>query len=105
MIFRARVEIRLRDGVLDPQGSAICEASRDLGFEGLSQIRVGKLIEVDLEAEDLQSAESDLRRLCDSLLANPVIESFEFAIGEIDTSTIDEADSSGAQAQVSGVEA
>jgi phosphoribosylformylglycinamidine synthase PurS subunit len=68
---KARVLIRPKEGILDPQGKAVERALPALGFEGISAVRVGRLVE--LEAED----DSRLDELCEKLLANPLIEDFE----------------------------
>ena len=63
--------IRPKDGILDPQGKAVERALPALGFEGVSEVRIGRLVE--LEAEE----GTDLEALCEKLLANPLIEDFE----------------------------
>jgi phosphoribosylformylglycinamidine synthase subunit PurS len=68
---KARVLIRPKEGLLDPQGKAVERALPALGFEGISHVRVGRLVE--LEAED----RARLEELCEKLLANPLIEDFE----------------------------
>jgi phosphoribosylformylglycinamidine synthase subunit PurS len=68
---KARVLIRPKEGLLDPQGKAVERALPALGFEGISHVRVGRLVE--LEAEDGER----LEELCEKLLANPLIEDFE----------------------------
>jgi phosphoribosylformylglycinamidine synthase subunit PurS len=68
---KARVLIRPKEGLLDPQGKAVERALPALGFEGISHVRVGRLVE--LEAED----GARLEELCEKLLANPLIEDFE----------------------------
>jgi phosphoribosylformylglycinamidine synthase PurS subunit len=68
---KARVLIRPKDGLPDPQGKAVERALPALGFEGVSHVRVGRMVE--LEA----SSESELNSLCERLLANPLIEDFE----------------------------
>ena len=68
---KARVLIRPKEGILDPQGKAVERALPALGFEGISHVRVGRMVE--LEAEN----GADLDRLCEQLLANPLIEDFE----------------------------
>jgi phosphoribosylformylglycinamidine synthase len=68
---KARVLIRPKEGLLDPQGKAVERALPALGFEGISHVRVGRLVE--LEAED----DARLEELCEKLLANPLIEDFE----------------------------
>lgn len=69
--MRARVLIRPKPGILEPQGKAVERALPALGFEGVSEVRIGRLVE--LEAED----PSQLESLCEKLLANPLIEDFE----------------------------
>jgi phosphoribosylformylglycinamidine synthase PurS subunit len=68
---KARVLIRPKEGILDPQGKAVERSLPALGFEGVSHVRVGRLVE--LEADD----PSRLDELCEKLLANPLIEDFE----------------------------
>jgi phosphoribosylformylglycinamidine synthase PurS subunit len=68
---RARVLIRPKEGILDPQGKAVERALPALGFEGVGHVRVGRMVE--LEAED----PARLPELCEKLLANPLIEDFE----------------------------
>jgi phosphoribosylformylglycinamidine synthase PurS subunit len=68
---KARVLIRPKEGLLDPQGKAVERALPALGFEGISHVRVGRLVE--LEAED----GAQLEELCEKLLANPLIEDYE----------------------------
>lgn len=78
--MKARVEVMLRDGVLDPQGEAVRHALTTLGFGGVTGLRQGKLIEIDLEATDPVAAEAEVRRMCESLLANTVIERYSVTI-------------------------
>ena len=78
--MRARVSIRLRPDVLDPQGKAIGQALVTLGFLGVNNVRQGKLIELDVEASDVRSAEQQVQAMCEKLLANPVIEDYDIAI-------------------------
>ena len=71
MITRARVLVRPKAGILDPQGVAVERALPALGFEGVSNVHVGRLIELDIEDP------SQLPAMCEKLLANPLIEDFE----------------------------
>jgi phosphoribosylformylglycinamidine synthase subunit PurS len=73
---KARVLIRPKEGILDPQGKAVERALPALGFEGVAQVRVGRLVE--LETEDADS----LPALCEKLLANPLIEDYEILVNE-----------------------
>ena len=74
--MRARVTVTLKNGVLDPQGKAIENALASLGIEGVVSVRQGKLFDLVLEAQDRDAAEATVRRACEKLLANTVIESF-----------------------------
>jgi phosphoribosylformylglycinamidine synthase len=78
--MRARVEVRLKDGVLDPQGAAIGRALGQLGFAGVGTVRQGKLIELELAHTDRAAAEAELRAICEQLLANPVIETYTMTL-------------------------
>ena len=75
--MKARIEIRLKAGILDPQGKAIGGALGGLGYNGLGEVRQGKLIEIDLPgATDRVAAEKEVAAMCNTLLANPVTEDF-----------------------------
>lgn len=78
--MKARVEIRLRPDVLDPQGKAIGHALATLGFAGVGDVRQGKLIEIDLIGLDKAAAAAEVKAMCERLLANPVIEDYEIEI-------------------------
>ena len=74
--MRARVHITLKTGVLDPQGKAIGHALEALGFEGVNEVRQGKVIVLDLVEEDPQQARAQVDEMCRKLLANTVIENY-----------------------------
>jgi phosphoribosylformylglycinamidine synthase len=74
--MKARVTVMLKSGVLDPQGEAIRHALGSLGFQGVTGVRQGKVIELDLAEPDPAAAEAAVRAMCDKLLANTVIESY-----------------------------
>ncbi len=78
--MKARIQVMLKDGVLDPQGEAVRHALGTLGFEGVAGVRQGKLIEIDLETADRASAEDQVRDMCEKLLANTVIETYSVEI-------------------------
>ena len=78
--MKAIVHVMLKDGVLDPQGEAIRHALGTLGFDGVEGVRQGKVIEIDLAATDRASAEVEVARMCEALLANTVIESYRVEI-------------------------
>ncbi|MFN4098563.1 MAG: phosphoribosylformylglycinamidine synthase subunit PurS [Pararhodobacter sp.] len=75
--MKARVHVMLKTGVLDPQGEAIRHALGALGFGGVEAVKQGKVIELDLAETDPAAAEVAVRAMCDRLLANTVIESYE----------------------------
>lgn len=78
--MKAKVHVRLKEGVLDPQGAAIGRALGQLGFDGVGEVRQGKLIELDLAATDQKAAEAEVEAMCAQLLANPVIETYSVTI-------------------------
>ena len=80
--YLARIDVMLKPVVNDPQGLAVADGLRSLGFDGVSAVRVGKHIEVTLEAPTAEAAEQAVREMCDRLLANPVIEDFRFEVSE-----------------------
>jgi len=75
--MKARVHIMLKNGVLDPQGEAVRHALGSLGFEGVNGVRQGKVIELDLAETDASKAEKTVTEMCEKLLANTVIESYQ----------------------------
>ena len=74
--MRATVHVFLKPGVLDVQGKAVEQALHGLGWDGVSQVRVGRTIEFDLTATDTVAAEAEVKAMCEKLLANTVIESY-----------------------------
>jgi phosphoribosylformylglycinamidine synthase len=79
-VFLARVRVTLKTSVNDPVGQTIHHGLRDLGFDSITGVRSGKYFEVRLEAESEASARAAVDSMCDKLLANPVIESYEVEI-------------------------
>ncbi|TCP61296.1 phosphoribosylformylglycinamidine synthase [Rhodovulum bhavnagarense] len=79
--MKARVHVMLKDGVLDPQGQAVAHALGALGFEGVDDVRQGKVIDLDLAETDIAAAEAKVREMCEKLLANTVIERYDIEIG------------------------
>ncbi|HEX5454281.1 MAG TPA: phosphoribosylformylglycinamidine synthase subunit PurS [Stellaceae bacterium] len=79
--MKARIHISLKSGVLDPQGKAIGNALKALGFTGIGEVRQGKLIEIDLAESDPVAARAQVEEMCRQLLANPVIETYAVEIG------------------------
>jgi phosphoribosylformylglycinamidine synthase subunit PurS len=78
--FDVRVEVRLRPGIADPQGATIERALPALGFVGVEQMRVGKVMRFTIEAADEDAARAEAGAMCERLLANPVIEDTEIEI-------------------------
>ena len=79
--MKARVHVSLKPGVLDPQGNAIGNALKTLGFTGVGEVRQGKLIELELSDADPAAARTRVEEMCRQLLANPVIENYTIEIG------------------------
>ena len=75
--MKARVHIILKNGVLDPQGDAVRHALGTLGFDGVEGVRQGKLIELELAEADPDVAAAQVRDMCEKLLANTVIETYQ----------------------------
>ena len=77
--MKATVFVRPKAGILDPQGEAVRGSLRSLGF-GVGGARVGRLVDLEVEAESATDARVQVERMCQQLLANPLIESFEIEI-------------------------
>jgi phosphoribosylformylglycinamidine synthase len=73
--LRVRVLIRPKEGILDPQGQAVERALPALGYEDVSNVHVGRLVELDVDGDG--DVEAQVREMCERLLANPLIESYE----------------------------
>ena len=80
--MKAKIYVTLKREVLDPQGDAVRRALGSLGFEGVRDVRIGKLVELDVDRSDRAGVEADVKHMCEKLLANPVIEDFRFEIVE-----------------------
>ncbi len=78
--MKAKVIVKLKNGVLDPQGKAIHHAAQSLGLQNIEDVKVGKIFEVQLQAKDASAAKDELKQLSEKLLANTVIENFEVEI-------------------------
>lgn len=75
-MIRAKVTVRLKQSVVDPQGSAVTRSLHALGFDTVADVRVGRLIEVTVDTDDPAEAHDRVQAMCDTLLANPVIETY-----------------------------
>ena len=78
--MKARVTVMLKTGVLDPQGEAVRHALGTMGFAGVNGVRQGKVIELDLAETDRAKAETEVKAMCEKLLANTVIEGYRVEI-------------------------
>lgn len=78
--MKVQVFIRLKNGVLDVQGKAVERGIVGLGFEDISNVRVGKLIELEVKADNAEHAAREAEEICKKLLANTVIENFEVRV-------------------------
>lgn len=78
--MKARVHVYLKPGVLDPQGQAVAGSLNHLGFDEVTAVRQGKLIEIDLNTADAEEAQKRVAQMCDKLLANPVIETYDIEL-------------------------
>ncbi|TCM58943.1 phosphoribosylformylglycinamidine synthase [Rhizobium sp. PP-F2F-G48] len=79
-MITARVTVTLKNGVLDPQGKAIEGALGALGFDGVGQVRQGKVFDLKVDTNDRAKAETDVKAMCDKLLANTVIENYTISL-------------------------
>ena len=76
----ARVTVTLKTGLLDPQGKTVKSALESLGFKGIDSVRVGKHIELQLTSRSAASAKKEVERMCQKLLANPVVETYRIEV-------------------------
>ena len=82
-MYLARVYVTLKPTVNDPQGQTVLATLRNLGFDSLADIRVGKYLEVRVDGPDRSQAEALVNEVCEKLLSNPVIEEFRFDLEEV----------------------
>ena len=78
--MKARIFVTLKNGVLDPQGKAIGHALNNLGFTSVGEVRQGKVIDIELSETDEANARAEIENMCENLLANTVIESYEIEL-------------------------
>lgn len=78
--YQAEIYVTLRPSVLDPAGTAVRSGLSHMGYDNVEQVRIGKYIELTLAAADEAEASQQLNRICDQLLANPVIENYRFEL-------------------------
>lgn len=82
MVFNARVLVYLKEGVLDTQGKAVEKSLHHLGYEGLKEVRVGRYIQISLEATDREDAMNRVDGMCRDLLVNGIIEDYSAEVEE-----------------------
>jgi len=78
--MRVKIFVSLKNGVLDPQGKAIERSLHTFGYNEVRDLRMGKFLELEVDAPSRENAEARIREMCDKLLANPVIEDYRFEI-------------------------
>ncbi len=83
-MFLARIYVTLKPAVNDPQGLTVLGGLHSMGYEGVTDVRIGKYLEVRVAGDDAAQAETDVAAMCDQLLANPVIEEFRFSLEPVD---------------------
>lgn len=81
--YQTYIYVTLRPSVLDPAGVAVQSGLKHMGYETVEQVRIGKYIELTLSAADEDTARQQLDRICDQLLANPVVENYRFDLKEV----------------------
>ena len=81
--YHLEVHVKPRPGLLDPQGKAVAHALTDLGYAGVADVRVGKILEVDVEASSEADAQARGEEMCRKLLANPVTEDFRVTVAGV----------------------
>ena len=82
--MKATVLVRPKHGILDPQGRAVESSLRQLGF-AVDKARIGRVVDLEVEATDATAARAEVERMCEQLLANPLIESYEIELAEPQT--------------------
>lgn len=84
MKYRADIEIMPQEALLDPQGKTVGMSLKDQGLERISNVRIGKHIRLDLEAEKHEEAEKQVEEACEKVLTNPVMESYRFEVKQVE---------------------
>lgn len=83
-MFKATVIIKRRPTILDPQGKAVEQGAKLLGFNNIEKTRIGKFIEFNVNSKNRMEAEKEVHQFCDKLLANPNLEDFEYSLEEVE---------------------
>jgi phosphoribosylformylglycinamidine synthase len=84
MRFAVRIDVTHLPGVLDPQGATVERALPALGYTNVDRVHIGKVIRLVVDAADADAARAQVEEMCERLLANPVIESYEVTISEME---------------------
>jgi phosphoribosylformylglycinamidine synthase len=82
-LFKAKVIIKRRPSILDPQGKAVEKGAQHLGLTNIRNTRIGKYIEFDVLSDNREEAEKEVNDYCNKLLANPIMEDYEFTLEEV----------------------
>lgn len=81
-MFKATVLVKRRPSILDPQGKGVEQGAKQLGFTNINHVRMDKHIEFDINTNDKEAAEKEVKEFCDKLLANPIMEDYEITLEE-----------------------
>jgi phosphoribosylformylglycinamidine synthase len=82
-MYLAKVFVRHKKGILDPQGKTVKDALHALKYSSVTEVKIGKLIDVKLDAKSMEDARHQLNEMCKKVLTNPVIEQYSFEIEEL----------------------
>lgn len=85
--YLAKIFVTLRPSVLDPAGVAVQSGLQQMGYDNVENVRIGKYIELTITSSEESKARQDMERICDQMLANPVIENYRFDLIEVETQT------------------
>jgi phosphoribosylformylglycinamidine synthase PurS subunit len=81
-LLKAKVKVVLKSGILDPQGKAVMHAIKDLGYQNITDVRIGKFIELEMKDTRSEKIRQELDEICKKLLSNPIIENYQIEIEE-----------------------
>ena len=82
--YQAKIFVTLRPSVLDPAGVAVQSGLKQMEYDNVDKVRIGKYVELDITADSEEQARQDLDKICDQMLANPVIEDYRFDLTEVE---------------------
>lgn len=85
-MFKAKVIIKRRPSILDPQGKAVEKGAEHLGIRNIKDTRIGKYIEFTVDTDNKESAEKEINEYCNKLLSNPIMEDYEFTLEPLPSS-------------------